>query len=186
MLLTHARRAARTGADGRLIPLDEQDRDLWDHASIEEGRALVADALPRGRLGPYQIQAAIAALHDEAPSADDTDWAQILALYGVLASFSDNPMVTMSRAVAAAMVHGPDAGLEMLKPLDGDTRLSGHHRLDAVRAHLYERAGKPDQAARLYRAAAERTMSIPERDYLMVRAARVDAASVTGRRTSHQ
>jgi RNA polymerase sigma factor (sigma-70 family) len=173
MLLTDARRAARTGPVGELIPLDEQDRSLWDRERIAEGVALLSAALPRGPVGPHQIQAAIAAVHDEAERADDTDWPQILALYGELARLSDNPMVALNRAVAAAMVHGPAAGLERLVALEADPRLRGHHRLDAVRAHLLERLGQRDRAASLYRAAAARTASVPERDYLLLRAARV-------------
>ncbi len=171
MLLTDARRAARTGPHGELVPLDEQDRTLWDRELIAEGIALVPDALSRGAVGPYGLQAAVAAVHDEAARAEDTDWPQILALYGVLERISDNPMVSLSRAVAAAMVQGPEAGLELLEPLDA--KLGGHHRLDAVRAHLYERAGDRERALAHYRAAAERTASIPERDYLTLRAARL-------------
>ncbi|HEU4456336.1 MAG TPA: sigma-70 family RNA polymerase sigma factor [Longimicrobium sp.] len=176
MLLTDARRAARTGPSGELIPLDEQDRALWDRELIAEGVALVSDALPRGSIGPYQLQAAIAAVHDEAARAEDTDWAQILALYGVLERISDNPMVSLNRAVAAAMVHGPAVGLEQLAALDADPRVAGHYRLDAVRAHLLERAGDPERAIHHYRAAAERTASLPERDYLTLKAARLAAA----------
>jgi RNA polymerase sigma factor (sigma-70 family) len=175
MLLTDARRAARTGPGGELIPLDEQDRALWDRRLIAEGVALVPDALARGTVGPYGLQAAIAAVHDEAPRAEDTDWPQVLALYGVLERISDNPMVSLSRAVAAAMVHGPAAGLELLEPLDADARLAGHYRLDAVRGHLHEKAGDPGRAIAHYRAAAERTASAPERDYLLVKAARLAA-----------
>ncbi|MET0399079.1 MAG: DUF6596 domain-containing protein [Longimicrobiaceae bacterium] len=177
MLLTDARRAARTGPGGELIPLDEQDRTLWDRRLIAEGVALVPDALARGTVGPYGLQAAIAAVHDEAPRAEDTDWPQVLALYGVLERISDNPMVSLSRAVAAAMVHGPAAGLELLAPLDADARLAGHYRLDAVRGHLHEKAGDPVRAIAHYRAAAERTASAPERDYLLVKAARLAARS---------
>jgi predicted RNA polymerase sigma factor len=175
MLLTDARRAARTGTSGELIPLDEQDRARWDRGLIAEGVALVSDALRRGPVGPYQLQAAIAAVHDEAASAADTDWPQILALYDVLGGLSDNPMVALNRAIAVAMVRGPAAGLELLATLDADARLRGHHRLDAVRAHLLERAGDRDGAATHYRAAAARTASIPERDYLLVKAARLAA-----------
>ena len=176
MLLTDARRAARTGPGGELIPLDEQDRTLWDARAIAEGVALAGAALRRGSVGEYQLQAAIAAVHDEAPRAEDTDWPQILALYGVLKRLSDNPMVALNHAIAAAMVHGPQAGLDLLAPLDADDRLSGHHRLDAVRAHLLERAGQRAAAITLYRAAAEKTTSLPERDYLTMRAARLSAA----------
>ncbi|HEX5725312.1 MAG TPA: sigma-70 family RNA polymerase sigma factor [Longimicrobiaceae bacterium] len=179
MLLTDARRAARTGASGELIPLDEQDRMLWDRGLIQEGTALVSDALGRGSVGPYQLQAAIAAVHDEAAQAGDTDWPQILALYGLLARMSDNPMVALNRAIAAAMVHGPEVGLQLLQALDADARLRGNHRLDAVRAHLLERAGDPERAIAHYRAAAERTASIPERDYLLTKAARLLAGQRT-------
>ena len=171
MLLTDARRAARTGASGELIPLDEQDRTLWNQQLIAEGIKLVSDALSLGSVGLYQIQAAIAAVHDEAALAEDTDWPQILALYTVLERISDNPMVSLNRAIAAAMVQGPEAGLELLKPLDA--RLGKHYRLDAVRAHLQERAGDHERAVAYYRAAAGRTASIPERDYLTLKAARL-------------
>jgi RNA polymerase sigma factor (sigma-70 family) len=176
MLLTDARRQARTGPDGELIPLDEQDRTVWDRRAIAEGVALISDTLSRGSIGAYQLQAAIAAVHDEAPRAQDTDWPQILALYGLLKRMSDNPMVALNHAIAAAMVHGPQTGLELLTALDTDARLAGHHRLDAVRAHLLERAGDHDAAIAHYRAAAERATSIPERDYLATRAARLAAA----------
>jgi RNA polymerase sigma factor (sigma-70 family) len=177
MLLTDARHAARTGARGELIPLDEQDRTLWDPEKIAEGIAIVTKTLPRGEIGPYQLQAAIAAVHDEATRAEDTDWPQILALYGLLTRMTNNPMVSLSHAIAAAMVHGPEAGLELLTELDTDARLAGHYRLDAVRAHLLERAGDPARAVALYRAAAARTASLPERDYLMLKAARIAAGS---------
>jgi RNA polymerase sigma factor (sigma-70 family) len=175
MLLTDARRAARTGPGGELIPLDEQDRALWDPRLIAEGVELVAAAFSRGPVGPYGLQAAVAALHDEAARAEDTDWPQILALYTVLERMSDNPMVSLNRAIAAAMVRGPKAGLALLAALDADARLRGHYRLDAVRAHLYERLGDADRAVAHYRAAAERTASIPERDYLTLKAARLAA-----------
>jgi len=175
MLLTDARRAARTGPGGELIPMDEQDRSLWNPALIAEGVALVSAALSRGAVGAYQLQAAIAAVHDEAARAEDTDWPQILALYQVLERISDNPMVSLNRAIAAAMVHGPRAGLELVAALDGDARIAGHYRLDAVRAHLHERAGDPARAIAHYRAAAERTASTPERDYLTLKAARLAA-----------
>jgi RNA polymerase sigma factor (sigma-70 family) len=173
MLLTDARRIARTGANGELIPLDEQDRSLWDARLIAEGIALISDALPKQSVGLYQLQAAIAAVHDEAPRAEDTDWPQILALYGVMERMSDNPMASLSRAIAAAMVHGPETGLEQLDALDADPRIKGHYRLDAVRGHLFERAGDRARAVQHYLAAAKRTASIPERDYLMTRAARL-------------
>jgi len=173
MLLTDARRAARTGPAGELIPLDQQDRTLWDRGAIAEGVALVTAALSRGSIGPYQLQAAIAAVHDEAASAEDTDWAEILALYGLLQRMSDNPMVTLNHAIAMAMVHGPAAGLERLDALAEDPRLEGHHRLDAVRAHLLERTGDREGAIAHYRRAAERTTSLSERNYLLTHAARL-------------
>jgi RNA polymerase sigma factor (sigma-70 family) len=175
MLLTDARRDARTGPDGELIPLTEQDRNRWDRRAIAEGVALISDALPRGAVGPYQLQAAIAALHDEASGAQDTDWPQILALYGLLKRMSDNPMVTLNHAIAAAMVHGPRAGLKLLEALDADKRLGGHYRLASVRAHLLEMAGDDQEAIEQYQRAAGRTASIPERNYLNTRAARLTA-----------
>jgi RNA polymerase sigma factor (sigma-70 family) len=172
MLLNEARAPARTGPDGELVPLAEQDRALWDQALIEEGVALVTAALPRGAVGEYQLQAAIAALHDEAETADETDWPQILALYGLLERMSGNPMVTLNRAVATAMVDGPAAGLALLEGLD--ERLAGHHRLDAVRAHLLEMDGDREAATAHYRTAAGRTTSVAERQYLLARAARLN------------
>ncbi len=138
MLLTDARRAARTGPDGELIPLTKQDRTLWDRKQISEGVALISATLSKGSIGTYQLQAAIAAVHDEAARPADTDWPQILALYDLLKRMSDNPLVMLNHAIAAAMVHGPSAGIELLNALDGDGRLTSHHRLDAVRAHLLE------------------------------------------------
>jgi RNA polymerase sigma factor (sigma-70 family) len=173
MLLTDARRAARSGPDGELIPLAQQDRSLWDKAAIDEGVALVSATLSRGSVGAYQLQAAIAAIHDEAPRVEDTDWPQILALYGLLKRMSDNPMVTLNHAVAVAMVHGPAAGLHLLDELDADGRLAGHHRVDAVRAHLLELSGNHQAAIEHYRTAASRTASLPERDYLVTQAARL-------------
>jgi len=173
MLLTDARRAARNGPQGELIPLDEQNRSLWDAAMIAEGVALVSAALSRGSVGEYQLQAAIAAVHDEAPRAQDTDWPQILALYSVLKRISASPVVALNHAVAVAMVEGPPAGLELLAALETDERLQQNHRFDAVRAHLLERAGQRDSAVTLYRAAAAKTTSIPERNYLLMRAARL-------------
>ncbi|HEV7668455.1 MAG TPA: DUF6596 domain-containing protein [Thermoanaerobaculia bacterium] len=173
MLLTDARRAARTGPGGELIPLDEQDRTLWDAPAIEEGVELVSAALRKGSVGEYQLQAAIAAVHDEAPRVEDTDWPEIVALYSVLLRMSDNPMVALNHAIAIAMVQGPNAGLALLAPLDEDERVRGHHRLDAVRAHLLERAGDRAAAISFYRAAAEKTTSVPERNYLILRAARL-------------
>jgi RNA polymerase sigma factor (sigma-70 family) len=173
MLLTDARRPARVGPDGELISLADQDRSKWDRHKIDEGVALVTEALPRANVGPYQLQAAIAALHDEAPSTEATDWPQILALYTLLARMSDNPMIALNQSIAYAMVHGPAAGLERLAALDADGRLARHHRLAAVRAHLYEMAGNREAAIEHYRLAAERTASIPERNYLLNRAARL-------------
>jgi RNA polymerase sigma factor (sigma-70 family) len=175
MLLTDARRTARTGAGGELVPLDRQDRALWDRALITEGVELIAAALPRGAVGYYQLQAAINALHDEAPTAADTDWPQILALYGLLDRMSANPMVTLNRAVATAMVDGPAAGLALLSTLDGP--LGGHHRLESVRAHLLEMAGDTEAAIAHYQAAAGRTTSLAERAFLSAQAARLRAAS---------
>ncbi|WP_437566593.1 RNA polymerase sigma factor [Sorangium sp. So ce542] len=173
MLLTDARRAARTGPEGQLIPLADQDRRLWDQGAIAEGVALVTAALSRGSIGVYQVQAAIAAVHDEAARAEDTDWPQILALYDLLLGMSDNPMVALSHAIATAMVRGPEAGLELLRALDADPRLQGHHRLDAARAHLLERAGDREAAIAHYRRAAGRTTNLPEQRYLMSQAARL-------------
>ncbi|WP_121395850.1 RNA polymerase sigma factor [Micromonospora sp. M71_S20] len=173
MLLTDARAAARTGPSGELISLADQDRGRWDAAAIDEGIALVTWALPRGPVGSYQLQAAIAALHDEAPSTAETDWPQILALYEVLERASGNPVVSLNRAVATAMVHGPAAGLAALDALDADPRLAGHHRLPAARAHLHEMAGERERAVAAYRAAAALTTSLPEQRYLTMRAARL-------------
>ncbi|MEV3986124.1 sigma-70 family RNA polymerase sigma factor [Nonomuraea sp. NPDC049758] len=173
MLLTEARRAARTGPDGSLVPLAEQDRSSWDRRLIEEGVELVSKALATSALGPYQLQAAIAAVHDEAPTAAETDWPQILALYGVLAGLEDNPVVRLNQAVAAAMVHGPRAGLDLLDGLAADDRLAGHHRLAAVRAHLLEMEGDAEGAALAFREAARRTLSLPEQRYLEGKAARL-------------
>jgi predicted RNA polymerase sigma factor len=132
--------------------------------------ALITATLSRARLGRYQLQAAIAAVHDEAPSAEATDWPQILVLDELLERVGANPMVTLNHAVAVAMVQGPRAGLEMLDTLDVDGRLAGHHRLEAVRAHLLEMAGDHAQARAAYRAAARRTTSLPEQRYLEARA----------------
>jgi predicted RNA polymerase sigma factor len=174
MLLTDARRAARTTPEGALVPLAEQDRGLWDRAAIDEGIELVSRALATTtRLGPYQLQAAIAAVHDEAPDADDTDWPQVVALYELLERISPNPIVTLNHAVAVAMVSGPQAGLDLLAPLDADGRMAGHHRLAAVRAHLQEMAGDHAAARAGYRTAARGTTSVPEQRYLTARAARL-------------
>jgi RNA polymerase sigma factor (sigma-70 family) len=182
MLLTDARRAARTGSSGELIPLDEQDRAKWDRALIGEGVALVTGAFARKSIGPYQLQAAIAAVHDDAARAEDTDWPEIFGLYGVLEQLADNPVVSLNRAIAAAMVYGAEAGLERLKALDSDERIAKHYRLDAVRAHLYEMSHDYERAIAHYRAAAERTASVPERNYLLMKAVRLNAERGTQER----
>jgi RNA polymerase sigma factor (sigma-70 family) len=173
MLLTDARRPARTRPDGTLVPLSEQDRSLWDARAIAEGVELVTRALAGAPIGPYQLQAAIAAVHDEAARAEDTDWPQILALYGLLETVAPGPMVTLNRIVAVAMVHGPRAALERLAAAEAEPALSRHHRVAAVRAHLLEMAGDAAAAAELYRLAARRTLSLPERRYLEDRARRL-------------
>jgi RNA polymerase sigma factor (sigma-70 family) len=173
VLLTDAWWPAPTGPAGELIPLDEQDRSSWDRAKIAEGVALITEVLPRGDVGPYQLQAAIAAVHDEAASAGATDWPQILALYELLLRISDNPVVTLNHAVAVAMTHGPGAALERLGRLETDRRIAGDHRLEAVRAHLLEMAGQHRAARAAYQAAAQRTMSLPHQRYLNARAARL-------------
>ncbi|TDO30722.1 RNA polymerase sigma factor (sigma-70 family) [Kribbella sp. VKM Ac-2527] len=170
MLLTDARRPARTDVDGTLIPLAEQDRSRWNRDAIVEGEALVTDALSRTQLGPYQVQAAIAAVHGTAERAEDTDWAQIVALYQVLEQISDNPMVRLNHAVAVAMATGPKEGLALLEPLDSDGRMKNHHRLEAVRAHLLEMSGDVEGARASYMLAARRTTSVPEQNYLKSRA----------------
>ncbi|WP_435832283.1 RNA polymerase sigma factor [Nonomuraea rubra] len=174
MLLTDARRPARTGRDGALVPMAEQDRTLWNAAFIAEGVELVTNALSRGAPGPYQLQAAIAALHDEAPTAEETDWPQITALYELLMRGTDNPMIALNHAVAVAMARGPGAGLDLLDGLAGDDRLSGDHRLYAVRAHLLEMSGDDEGARAAYKEAAERAMSLPQQRYLHARAARLE------------
>ncbi|WP_371503500.1 sigma-70 family RNA polymerase sigma factor [Kitasatospora sp. NBC_00374] len=173
MLLTDARRPARTGPDGALVPLAEQDRTRWDRRLIAEGVGLISRTLPLGQVGPYQLQAAIAAVHDEAERVDATDWPQILALYDLLEHLAPNPMVTLNRAVAVAMVHGPTAGLELLATLESDKRTAHHHRLLATRAHFLEQLGDHHAAAHTYREAARRTTSTPERRHLTTRAARL-------------
>src|SRR5438132_4295772 len=173
MLLTDARRAARTGPEEELIPLDKQDRTLWDRAEISEGIKLLTAALSKASVGLYQLQAAIAAVHDEAARVQDTDWPQILALYELLKRVAPSPMVTLNHAIAAAMVHGPLKAFELLRTLDTDARLAGHYRLDAVRAHLQELVGDYESAITHYRIAASRTTSIPEQNYLMTQAARL-------------
>jgi len=179
LLLTDARRRARTGADGELIPLAEQDRRLWDRRAIDEGTTLITRALARRAVGPYQIQAAIAAVHDEAPSAAATDWPQILALYNLLQHMTENPVVALNRAIALAMVRGPQDGIEAIDALASDPRMAGHYRLDAVRAHLLEMAGDGAGAVLLYRRAVERTLSIPERNYLAAQGARLASSQET-------
>ena len=173
MLLTDARRPARTGPDGALVPLAEQDRTRWDAAAIAEGVALVTGALASAPIGPYQLQAAIAAVHDEAPSFEETDWDQILGLYELLERLAPGPMVELNRIVAVAMVHGPEAGLGQLTEAETSPGLAGHHRLDAVRAHLLELAGQTEAARASYQLAARRTLSLAERRYLTSRAARM-------------
>ncbi len=173
MLLTDARRAARTGQYGELIPLDQQDRALWDRSMIREGIALAETAVSHGGAGPYRLQAAIAALHDEATSTETTDWRQIAALYDALLALADNPMVALNRAIAVAMVDGPAAGLALLDTLATDGRIASHHRLTAARAHLLDRAGQKTEAIEWYRHAAENALSTPERDFLLMKAARL-------------
>jgi predicted RNA polymerase sigma factor len=171
MLLSDARRPARTRSDGALIPLSEQDRGRWDARAIAEGVALVSAALASAPIGPYQLQAAIAAVHDEAARFGDTDWRQILGLYELLQRIAPGPMVTLNRIVAVAMVEGPQVGLEQLAAVEADPALAGHHRVDAVRAHLLDIAGDREAARAQYRLAARRTLSIPEQRYLESRAA---------------
>ncbi len=180
MLLTDARRAARTGPHGEAIPLDKQDRTKWDQEQIVEGVALLSQTLPKGAIGPYQLQAAIAAVHDEAARVEDTDWPQILALYSILNRASDNPMVKLNHAAATAMVHGPAAGLELLARLDAADELQRHHRLNAVRGHLLEMAGDSAGAIANYQQAAARTANLPERNYLLAQAARLRDARGSG------
>jgi predicted RNA polymerase sigma factor len=176
MLLTNARRAARTGPHEELIPLDKQDRSLWDRAEVTEGTGLLALALAKGAVGLYQLQAAVAAVHDEAARPEDTDWPQILALYELLQRVAPSPMVTLNHTIAVAMVHGPQRGLDRLRALDSDERLVGHYRLDAVRGHLFEKLGDLERAIQHYRAAAAKTASVPEQNYLMTQAARLEEA----------
>ena len=171
MLLTDARRASRLDTDGSLIPLDRQDRTSWDHGRLREGIALIEATLPVGPVGPYQLQAAIAAVHAEATRAEDTDWAQIEVLYAMLAEQAPGPVVTLNHAVAVAMVHGPDAGLRMITPLASARELQHSHRLPAVRAHLLALAGRPEEARIAYAEAARLATSIPEQRYLNERAA---------------
>jgi RNA polymerase sigma factor (sigma-70 family) len=172
MLLTHARREARTTAAGDLVPLDEQDRATWDAALIDEGTGLAKASLASPALGPYQLQAAIAATHADAATAEETNWRQVHALYLILERIAPNPMVTLNRAIALAETEGPQAGLALLSTLDGDERMASHHRLLSVRAHLLDKAGDPAGAHDLYRRAAKATASIAERRYLESRASR--------------
>ena len=169
MLLTDARRAARTDARGGLVPLADQDRSAWDRAQIVEGVGLVEGVLPVGQVGPYQLQAAIAAVHAEAATAQETDWQQIVTLYGMLADVAPGPMVTLNRAVAVAQVDGPDAALAMVEPLLSDPQLRHHHRLHAVQAHLLELAGRTTEARAAYGTAARLTTSLPEQRFLNAR-----------------
>jgi RNA polymerase sigma factor (sigma-70 family) len=180
MLLTHARRDARTAPDGALIPLAEQDRGRWDRAAIDEGEGLIGRALADGLVGPFQLQAAIAAVHAQAPSADQTDWREIVVLYELLERMVPNPVFTLNRAVAVAMFRGPEAGLEVLAAAEADDRLAGHHRVAAVRGHLLELAGEPTTAAEAYEAAARLTTSLPERQYLQRRAVTARSAGSVG------
>ena len=173
MLLTDARRPARTGPGGELVPMAEQDRTAWDAGAIAEGVALITKALPRGPTGPYQLQAAIAAVHDEARAAEETDWPQIVALYELLMRISDNPVVALNHAVAVAMARGAPAGLELLEGLRADERLAGDHRLQAARAHLLEMTGDRAAAREAYRAAAEHANNLPQQRHLYARAARL-------------
>jgi RNA polymerase sigma factor (sigma-70 family) len=173
MLLTEARRPARTTSDGSLVPLAQQDRTTWEQDMTQEGVALVTDAMSRAPLGPYQLQAAIAAVHAEAAREEDTDWPQILALYELLERISPNPMITLNRSVAVAMVRGPQTGLDLLQTLDDDPNVADHHRLHAVRAHLLEMVGDRAAAQASFQAAARRTTSLPEQRYLEACAARL-------------
>jgi len=177
MLLTDARRPARTRPDGALVPLAEQDRSLWDAQTIAEGVTLITETLASAPIGPYQLQAAIAAVHDEAARFEDTDWRQILGLYELLGSIAPGPMVTLGRIVAVAMVHGPQAGLRQLAAAEADPALAGHHRVHAVRAHLLDLAGDQEAARACYRLAARRTLSVPEQRYLESRAAQLTPPS---------
>jgi predicted RNA polymerase sigma factor len=185
MRLTDARRPARTRPDGTLVPLAEQDRSRWDARAIAEGIALVIRALATAPIGPYQLQAAIAAVHDEAARAEDTDWRQILGLYDLLRRIAPGPMVTLNRIVAVAMVHGPQAGLEQLAGAETEPALVGHHRVHAVRAHLLDMAGDRRAARAHYELAARRTLSLPERRYLESRAARLVPGAGTTRAPAH-
>ena len=178
MLLTDARRPARTAEDGAsLVPLAEQDRSRWDRAKIDEGTALITPTLAQGSTGPYQLQAAIAAVYDEAETMDDTDWPQILGLYDLLELAAPSPFTTLNRAVAAGLVHGPRAGLDLLDTLQQDKRMANHHRLLAARAHLLELAGQPAEAAKAYAQAARLSTNAPERRYLATQAQRLGSGA---------
>ncbi|WET83230.1 sigma factor-like helix-turn-helix DNA-binding protein [Amycolatopsis sp. QT-25] len=177
MLLTDARRPARTRSDGSVVPLADQDRTRWDAKAIAEGIELISKTLTSAPLGPYQLQAAIAAVHDEAKLPEDTDWPQILGLYDLLVGIAPGPMVTLNRIVAVAMVHGPDAGLRRLDEVAGDAALEGHYRVDAVRAHLLDMAGDHERARSYYQSAARLTLSVPEQRYLESRATPRDSTS---------
>ncbi|MET1071830.1 MAG: DUF6596 domain-containing protein [Umezawaea sp.] len=170
MLLTDARRPARTLPNGALVPLADQDRSRWDAPAITEGKELITTALATTRIGPYQLQAAIAAVHAEAATSEDTDWHQILGLYTLLDSIAPGPMVSLNRVVAHAMVHGPRAALEQLAEAERDPALVGHHRVHAVRAHLLDQAGDHESAREAYLLAARTTLSLPEQRYLEARA----------------
>jgi RNA polymerase sigma factor (sigma-70 family) len=175
MLLVHARHRARTAPDGSLVPMAEQDRSRWDRGAIDEGTALVTAALPRGPVGPYQLQAAIAALHDEAEDPAATDWRQIAALYGVLLRLDGNPVVALNHAVAVSMVAGPAAGLELVRRLEGDPRVSSDRRFHAVRGHLLELAGDRAAALDAYRAAAAVATNLQQQRYLHQQITRLQA-----------
>ncbi len=175
MLLIHARHRARTAPDGSLIPMADQDRSLWDRDAVDEGVSLVTAALPRGPTGPYQLQAAIAALHDEADSPEATDWRQIAALYGVLLRLEDNPVVALNHAVAVSMVTGPRAGLGLLQRLAADARINADRRFHAVRGHLLEMAGDRTAALEAYRAAARAATNLQQQRYLNDQVARLQA-----------
>ena len=175
MLLVHARHRARTAPDGSLVPMAEQDRSLWDRGAIDEGIALVTAALPRGPVGPYQLQAAIAAVHDEAENLEATDWRQIAALYDVLLRLDDNPVVALNHAVAVSMVAGPQAGLELVRGLRADARINTDRRFHAVRGHLLEMAGDRAAAIEAYRAAARVTTNLQQQRYLNQQVTRLQA-----------
>jgi RNA polymerase sigma factor (sigma-70 family) len=181
MLLTDARRPARTRPDRSLVPLAEQDRSRWNRDLITEGVALITETLTRAPVGPFQIQAAIAAVHAEATRAQDTDWPQILALYDLLVQSSVNPVVLLNRAVAVAMVHGPQAGLDAVADLAGDRHMPGHHRWHAIRAHLLEQAGDRAAARAEFEQATRRATNIPEKRYLQAQATRLTAGNHTDR-----